>query len=209
MCFYVQNKASSKAVAERFNANFNLPQCYQPKEEISAFANEELPVILNSSSNVILHAHWGLLPTWAREIEFDKNTKNARVETLTEKPSFREVVSQRCIIPATGFYEWKWHDSKGKQKEKFLIQSSSTEIIGFAGLYNRWKNPKSGADLLTFTIITTEAEGIMKEIHNTKQRMPIILDPKFENDWMQGGEIQYLTDFTAKSLTPMNLKFDF
>jgi putative SOS response-associated peptidase YedK len=209
MCYNVQNKASFQALIERFNAKFNLPQLYQPHQEINAFAGIHLPILTNEASRVFQFGHWGLLPNWAKDISFDKNTKNARLETIGEKPSFRGYKEQRCLIPATAFYEWKRHDSKGKKKEKFIISPKNISIFTFAGLYNRWKDPNSGKELLSFTIVTKSAEGIMQEIHNTKQRMPVILKMNSENAWLSNGKIDYVSDFIAVSQTPMNLKFNF
>ncbi len=209
MCYNVQNKASLQAMVERFNAGFNLPQLYQPRQEVNAFAGIELPIITNEDPNVFHFGHWGLLPSWAKDVSFDKNTKNARLETLGEKPSFRDYQEKRCLIPATAFYEWKWHDTKGKVKEKFLITPKNIPVFAFAGLYNKWIDPNSGKELLSFTLITKAAEGIMQDIHNTKQRMPVVLYPNSEKDWLFDGDIDYTNDFTAKSLTPINLKFDF
>jgi putative SOS response-associated peptidase YedK len=209
MCYNVQNRASTKALVERFNANFQLPSLYTPKDQINAFEKTQLPIITNENNKEFLFANWGLLPQWVKDESFSKNTKNARWETLGDKPSFQGVQHQRCLIPATGFYEWKWHDSKGKTKEKFFIQSKSTDIFSLAGLYNRWINPVTGKESLTFTVITKSAEGIMKEIHNTKQRMPIILKPEKEKSWLFEDTLDYLIDFKADSQTPMNLTFPF
>lgn len=209
MCYNIQNKATTKKLVDRYNANFQLPKLYSPQNQISAFENKQLPILLNDEHRVFLFANWGLLPDWVKDEAFNKNTKNARLETLAEKASFKGVVGQRCLIPATGFYEWKWHDTKGKVKEKFLIQSKSTPIFSFAGLYNWWLDPLINKRVLTFTIITKTAEGIMQDIHNTKQRMPIILNPEKEKDWLYNKSMDYLTDFKATSLTPMNLKFNF
>lgn len=209
MCYYIQNKASTKALIERFNASFKLPKLYQPQNEISAFAGEQLPIITHEDKSSFEFADWGLIPNWAKDEEIASKTKNARIETIHEKPSYRDCISQRCIIPATGFYEWKWHDSKGKQKEKFLIYPKEHSIFAFAGLCNLWTDPHSQKSILTFTILTSAAEGIMKDIHNTKQRMPLIINPSDEKKWLENKKVNFITDFDADSLTPMNLKFDF
>src|SRR5690606_7300499 len=93
----------------------------------------------------------------------------ARIETLEEKPSFRNSIKNRCLIPATNFYEWKWLDEKGKKKEKFNI-GTDEELFAFAGLYSVWNNPQNGQQMLTYTILTTEANGLMAEIHNNKKK---------------------------------------
>lgn len=209
MCYYIQNKASKKSLIERFNASFNLPKLYKPENEISAFGGVQLPIITHKDQGTFDFADWGLIPDWAKDLEIASKTKNARVESIHEKPSFRNHTNQRCLIPATGFYEWKWHDSKGKQKEKFLIYLKEKSIFSFAGLCNYWTNPNNGEVKLTFTILTTAAEGIMKDIHNTKQRMPLVLSPKDENKWLSNQDAKFTSNFEADSQTPINLKFDF
>ena len=209
MCYNVQNKATVKALIERFNAHFELPKLYQPQEEISAFANIPLPIITNKEKAKFQFANWGIIPDWSKDEKIALKTKNAREETIHEKPSFKDYTQQRCIIPATGFYEWKWHDSKGKQKEKFLIQAKEDAIFGLAGLFNHWKNPNKGDENLTFTILTTQATGIMKEIHNTKERMPLVIAKNDERKWLENDDVSFISDFHAKPLTPINLKFDF
>ena len=95
----------------------------------------------------------------------------ARAETLLEKPSFRQLVSQRrCLIPADGFYEWR---QEGKQKVPVWIHLKNKEPFAFAGLWDFWRNVELRTVLLTFTIITTEPNTLLRPIHN---RMPVILD---------------------------------
>ena len=103
-----------------------------------------------------------------------------------EKPSFRSYTENRCIILATGFYEWKWLDPKGKQKQKHRIWRKGAGYFAFAGLYSHWLDKSTGELIPTFTIITREAQGIMREIHNTKLRMPVVLLPEEEKLWLSG-----------------------
>jgi putative SOS response-associated peptidase YedK len=111
---------------------------------------------------------------------------NAKIETVFEKPSFRDVLQNRCLIIATAFYEWRWNDEKGKTKQKFQI-NAETEIFAFAGLYSNWTNPENGDILKTYTMLTTEANATMQYIHNHKKRMPIILKQDDEQNWLNGN----------------------
>jgi putative SOS response-associated peptidase YedK len=132
-------------------------------------------------------------------------TLNARVETVDDKPSFRDVVSQRCLVIANGFYEWQWLDSKGKNKVKYEIGIDNEELFAFAGLYSHWTDTQTGEIKNTYTILTTEANPLMAEIHNHKKRMPIILHPEDEHRWLEQVPVQefafpYTVDLMARKI---------
>lgn len=84
-----------------------------------------------------------------------------------------------------GFYEWKWNDTKGKNKDKHLITLSENELFTFAGFYDTWID-SNGNSYNSYTIITTEAQGLMREVHNSKLRMPLILSREDETNWLDG-----------------------
>src|SRR5690554_5461230 len=147
-----------------------MPNLYQPQTAISGFDFPLLPVLKNDDPSVFKFLKWGLIPHWAKDEEIRKNTLNAKLETIDEVASFKNINEQRCILPVTGFYEWKWLDSKGKRKEKYLIQLEKENIFGLAGLYSSWTNPKSGIVVDSFSLLTTKANEIMAEIHNIKKR---------------------------------------
>lgn len=114
---------------------------------------------------------WGLVPRWAKDESIGNKLINARAETLTEKPSFREAFrSRRCIIPASGFYEWM-RAAKGA-KQPFYFYLKEKEVFGFAGLWEEWLDKETGEAVETCTIITTEANDVLKPVHD---RMPVIL----------------------------------
>ena len=140
------------------------------------------------------------MPKWAKDKKFQANTLNARLETLSEKPSFRNVLGNRCLVPAEGFVEWQWQDPKGKEKVKYLIEINESPIFTFAGLWSEWVNENTGEIIPTYTIITTEANELMAKIHNTKKRMPVILHPDFEKNWLEEGTINMWND-NLKAIT--------
>lgn len=108
---------------------------------------------------------------------------NARADTIAEKPSFKNAFkSRRCIIPASGFYEWEKTKS-GKQPHYFFLKNK--EVFGFAGLYEEWLDKSTGELLDTFTIITTEANAVLEPIHD---RMPVILHPEDYDQWLDEKE---------------------
>ncbi|MGF7139170.1 SOS response-associated peptidase [Roseimarinus sediminis] len=177
------------AAEQRFNAAINDLLKFKPSEHINGFAFPETAVISDQQANVIDHFQWGLIPHWARDESVRKFTLNARIETLKEKPSFRDAVNQRCMILADGFYEWKWLDNKGKRKQRYLITVPGDELFAFAGIWSEWTNPQNGQKVKGYSIVTTEAQGIMREIHNSKLRMPVILSRENERQWLQNAPI--------------------
>ena len=193
MCFYMQQKDSILKVQKRFNATVHNPEMFLQSDFINGFDHLPSPIILKSTPQIIsTHFSWGLLPYWSKDIDFRNNTLNARLETISEKPSFREIINNRCLVIATAFYEWHWLDEKGSKKQPYIIYAEE-EIFAMAGLYSDWINPQTGEIMFTFTIVTTEANAIMQYIHNHKKRMPIILKKEDENAWLDSSN--HVKDF--------------
>jgi putative SOS response-associated peptidase YedK len=120
----------------------------------------------------------GLIPYWAKDPSIGNRMINARAETLTEKPAFKQLVgSRRCIIPADGFHEWR---KERKRKVPMWVYLTSREPFGLAGLWDVWRNP-DGTSVASFTIITTEPNELVRPIHD---RMPVILRPADEEEWL-------------------------
>lgn len=109
---------------------------------------------------------------------------------LHEKPSFRNVVNNRCLIVADGFYEWQWLDEKGKQKQKFQLTLPDNELLAFAGIWSEWLDKSTGELINTYSILTTEANELMSKIHNTKKRMPVIVSVDNEQNCLNGQELK-------------------
>lgn len=121
---------------------------------------------------------WGLVPSWSKGPASAAPLINARAETLAAKPSFRPAFLQRrCLIPATGFYEWQ---GQGKAKQPMFIQIPDNELFAFAGLWEEWRDP-DGSILRSCCIVTTEANDDISDIH---ERMPVILNPEDEAVWL-------------------------
>jgi putative SOS response-associated peptidase YedK len=137
-----------------------------------------VPVIIANSPRRIVRMRWGLIPHWAKDQKTAYKMINARVETLTQQPAFRGLLSHnRALIPAYGYSEWK---AEGRDKTPYYIHPQSEPFVAFAGLYNVWMNP-TREELYTFTIITTEADPFMARLHN---RMPVVLEREPESDWL-------------------------
>ncbi len=123
---------------------------------------------------------WGLIPHWAKEEKIGYRMINARAETLAQKPTFsRPLRTQRCIIPANGFYEWK-QDIVRRRKTPFYINLRSGKPIGFAGLFDVWKS-QDGKTITSCTIITTKPNELVGQLHN---RMPVILGRENRAMWL-------------------------
>ncbi len=126
---------------------------------------------------------WGLVPSWAKDISAGAKTINARAETVAEKPSFRAAFRRRrCLIPASGFYEWQ-SQPKGP-KQPFWITAADGGLLTFAGLWESWMSP-DGDELQTCTIVTTTANESLAPIHH---RMPVILAPADFAAWLDVGD---------------------
>jgi putative SOS response-associated peptidase YedK len=122
---------------------------------------------------------WGLIPFWAKDTKVGYKMINARAETVGEKPSFKNAYQKRrCIIPLSGFYEWKRDQ---QVKRPYCIFMKDHTIMSLAGIWERWKSPQEDQEVFSFSIITTQANSLMEKIHD---RMPVILDQKDEEAWL-------------------------
>ncbi|EAW37489.1 SOS response-associated peptidase [Lyngbya sp. PCC 8106] len=121
---------------------------------------------------------WGLIPSWAKDQKMGAKLINARVETVTEKPSFRQAIRQhRCLIIADGFYEWQ---KQKDDKQPYYLHLENHQPFGFAGLWQRWKSPEN-QEIISCTILTTEADNQVRSIHH---RQPIILSENNYSQWL-------------------------
>jgi len=131
-------------------------------------ATDQLVILDEGDGRAARWHHWGLVPHWAKDQSIGYKTINARGETVAAKPAYRAAFLQRrCLVPATGFYEWKML-AGGKQP--YLIRLKSGALFAFAGLWESWTGP--AGELRSFTIITTAPNALMARIH---ERMPVIL----------------------------------
>lgn len=200
MCFHSKQSKSAQDLKNRFKAKFEDELKYTPSI-YNGFKFPKTPVITNAEPDNIQMFNWGLLPTWAKDKDFRQNTLNAKIETIKEKPSFRNLLNKRCLVLSDGFYEWQWLDYKGKQKQKYLISTPEKDAFAFAGLWNIWVDKNTGEILHTYTIITREANELMSKIHNIKKRMPFILPKEFEYDWLSGNDFDnYNIELIAEAI---------
>jgi putative SOS response-associated peptidase YedK len=189
MCYHTTQKKSKKELAERFKVDINESLDISG-ELFNGFTFPHTPVISSKNKNKMTLFQWGLIPNWSKEKSIQQYTLNAKIETLDEKPSFKNSIQQRCLIVADGFMEWQWLDKKGKTKQQYHITLPNQDAFAFAGIWSEWVNPSTGEIINTYSMVTTEANPLMSEIHNTKKRMPVILTPQNEQDWLNGKNYQ-------------------
>jgi putative SOS response-associated peptidase YedK len=186
MCYTIKIDMTREQLEKRFGARMDKPEEYKTGLKVNAFSLPRLPVICSDDPEVIRLFTWGLVPFWIKDTkqagEIRTKTLNAKSETLAEKPSFRNSLSQkRCLVLVNGFYEWQ---TDGKTKIPYYIGLKDQQAIGLAGLYDQWTDRGTGEILNTFTIVTTRANPMMEVIHNVKKRMPVILAPDTERIWL-------------------------
>jgi len=124
---------------------------------------------------------WGLIPSWAKDLSAAAQMINARAETAATKPPFHDALkSRRCLIPADGFYEWA---RAGKTKQPYCFEVNEGELLAFAGIWDRWKDP-SGQWVKSCSILTTTPNAVTASVHD---RMPAILEPDSYELWLDPG----------------------
>ena len=166
-------------LATRFDVSGQLP-LFQPAYNVTP--TSAVPVVTAHSPNRASLMTWGLVPAWAKDPQIGYKMINARAEGIQDKPSFRKPIrSQRCLVPANGFYEWQKVNRDGRlEKYPHFIHLVDQETFAFAGIYDFWRDA-GGKELATFAIVTTGPNELMATIHN---RMPVILAREDEALWL-------------------------
>ena len=195
MCGRFTNSAKAEQIEKEFKVGKVNPKLFEPRYNIAP--TQAIAAVLEQSGERIVNSlRWGLIPSWAKDDSIGSKMINARAETLAEKPSFKNAFkSRRCIIPASGFYEWAKKGSGAKQPFYFYL--TSKDVFGFAGLYEQWLDRETGEEIETCSIITTEANAVLEPVHD---RMPVILKAADYDQWLD--EKQKDTDKMQKLLVP-------
>lgn len=186
MCFHNSMTKKAKTLLARYKAKANYQIEFENIYHANAFSYPLWSVVTSEKPSELQLFRWGLIPKWIKSndeaLKIRSNTLNARSETVFEKPSFKmSVQRKRCLIPSTGFFEWR---DENKKKIPYFIHLKDVEIFSMAGIYEEWTNMETGEIISGFSILTTEANTLMKFIHNTKERMPVILSPENEMSWI-------------------------
>jgi len=188
MCGRFTLKTDTKKLAEAF-AEFEVPQELPARYNIAP--SQAVAVVANNGERKVEFFQWGLIPSWAKDLKIGNQMINARAETLGEKPAFKVAYKRRrCLVLADGFYEWRTPPSppsdrggKGGGKTPMYAQLKSGQPFAFAGLWEMWRSAED--TILSCTIITTDPNELMAEIHN---RMPVILPPEAYELWLDPAE---------------------
>ncbi len=182
MCGRFVAASSVEEIAEFFAAvppSESIPPAYN----IAPSADVEVVVEEPDVERRIDVYRWGLVPFWAKDLAIGNKMSNARSETAAEKNSFKQSLSKkRCIVPATGFYEWSAVPGR-TTKQPYFIHRADGAPLAFAGLWAQWKGELNGnvAVVRSCTILTAAANDTMKQIHD---RMPVILEPADFAHWL-------------------------
>jgi putative SOS response-associated peptidase YedK len=184
MCFNTKMTLDALSLEEVFDVPANSQTFQQSTESnLSGFDHPQMPIVLNDSIEM---CRWGLIPSWVKDresaLKIQNQTLNARSESVFEKPSFKEaILSRRCIIPVESFFETQ---HQGKVKVPFEIFPSKGKVLSLAGIWEIWTSPESQTPTAGFSILTCPANDVMAKIHNTKKRMPVILELAQISQWL-------------------------
>jgi putative SOS response-associated peptidase YedK len=184
MCFHYSLTKERAEIEIQLGAHFDDE--WTPVYHANGFSFLRMPVITQSQPGRIQLFHWGLIPHWIKtRADAEKiraQTLNARAETVFEKPSFRSSITHdRCLVIADGFFEWM--DFRQK-KYPHLVYLENEKLFCFGGICSSWTDKETGEHLDTFSILTTDANPMMARIHNSKQRMPVIIPPHLYKEWL-------------------------
>lgn len=197
MCGRYALNASATELIE----HFQLMACPDFSPRFNIAPASQIPVIRHKpdTGRVGQLVRWGLIPSWAKDATIGAKLNNARAETVAEKPSFRTSFARhRCIIPASGFYEWR-------EKQPYYIHPTDKAFFAFAGLLAAWKAP-DGQTIVSTCVITTGPNEVMAPIHD---RMPVILAPEQFDAWLdpaRPGPLEMLGPCSAEWMVAYPVK---
>jgi putative SOS response-associated peptidase YedK len=192
VCGRYVRRSDKQKIAEYFHANPQPAELPMPGADYNIAPTTHQPIIRQSRESgerEMVLARWGLVPFFTKELSDIKglSTINARAESVTKAPTWREPMKKRrCIVPATAFVEW---EKAGKPPKKpYVFELANGNPIGFAGLWDAWKD-REGHWLQSFAIVTTEANELMSRVH---PRMPCILHPRDYDRWLDREQTEQL-----------------
>ncbi len=189
MCGRYALNISGDDLALEYNAN--NPNSSYTASNWNISPTTTIPFISESKNGSVARdinlASWGLIPSWAKDSSRQANAINARVESISEKLTFRSAFkSRRCLVPVSGYYEWATELGQYRPKQPFFISNKESKTLAIAGIYEEWVNLESNQVLTTAAIITRSAVGIVAPIHN---RMPVILPSTLWAEWLNPDEL--------------------
>lgn len=170
----------AREVQDRFKLINTTSELDKLKSRYNIAPGQINPVVVQTSEGHKMgRFFWGLIPFWSKDDSMKFKTINARAEDIENKPTYRKPFKfQRCLIPATNFYEW---DKSRTPSQPFLFKLKDNSMFAFAGLYDKWQDKQSCREVYSYTIITTQPNEMVGKIHN---RMPVILKKENEKEWL-------------------------
>jgi putative SOS response-associated peptidase YedK len=152
----------------------NLP----PRYNIAPTQDAPVVRLDKQGRRELIPMRWGLVPLWAKDLSMGARCINARAESISEKPAFRDAFAhRRCLVPTDGFFEW---EKKGKAKQPWRIGPAEDGLMALAGVWERWRGP-DGAVVRSYAVITTEANELVAPLHD---RMPAVIPPAEFQEWL-------------------------
>jgi putative SOS response-associated peptidase YedK len=191
MCYHIKQVSSIETLLKRFKMKkgVNAVLDFTKGEKIKGFIKKDstegfkVRVITNELPEDIQAFRWGLLPSDAKDMSIGGYNLNATIEQLDVWKDYAESANNRCLILVDGFYEHEWLDKQGARKQEHLVESADGKPLAFAGIWREAIAP-NGEMVQSCAIVTTTARGIMRQIHNNGLRMPLILKPGHEREWL-------------------------
>src|SRR5688572_7400888 len=192
MCYHKSLTKTIDYLSDYYSASYSdaMKEIYSQHYHENGFDFLPSPILTVGNPNELQMFHWGLVPWWIKSsqdaLRLRVSTLNCISEEMYDKPSFRDAANEgkRCLIPCTGFFEWRWMDGKGKLKVPYFISVKDQELFSIAGLYSKWKDKSNDTEYYSYTVLTTQANPLMAKIHNSKKRMPVLLPREYEKDWL-------------------------
>lgn len=194
MCYHKSQTKEVSYLADYYSASYAsvLEENYKGVYHENGFDFGATPLLTAGRPGELQLLNWGLIPFWTKDLasalKLRVSTLNCISEEMYDKPSFRDAAKQgrRCLIPCTGFYEWRWQnpDDKKSVKYPYFIYVKDQPLFSIAGLYSKWVDPQSSSPFYTYTVLTTKANQLMDKIHNTRRRMPVVIPREYEKDWL-------------------------
>ncbi len=215
MCFYyAMVKTSAASLVENKVVKEEQLALFEDKHFVNGFEHPLMPVIASDKPGEIQLFHWGLVPKYMKTIEeantfINKySTLNAKGETLLTSRLYQEAArKRRCLVLCSGFFEWR-HKTPGNLKSEkypFYISLRNNELFVFAGIWEAYTDVQTGEIVNTYSVITTAANPMMEVVHNSKRRMPVIIEAERAGDWLRADlteeEIQsFLKPYDAQKM---------
>ena len=204
MCGRFVRKTNALEISDIFSCSLDTDEL--PISFNVAPTSRVLGIINSVGGPSVVSFSWGLIPRWAPDASRAASLINARIETVAEKPSFRDLVAQhRCVIPMDGYFEWKEqlrHDAMRPIKQPYYFSArnqsrySHRGVLAVAGLWTVWKDPNksNGQVVHTAVALTTDANAMVSQIHH---RMPVLLDPLGVSQWLDANNVKPLSQISA------------